>query len=679
MGWLALLILTWGQCEGLNLGISTKEQTPTSFSFPPTFGIINAERGEFGKQKIAIMKRIVFILSILLSTGNAVAQSNHSIDMKLLSTSFSPEKYSGNTFKFGINLPMTLEYDSESRVKRITQYYNGVLMLEMKIVYGSDEIVADYKDLNDYRDTDYDEWKFVMSLENDRIVTETVYRRSELREIHKYTYDNQEQLMHIERDCPPEPDRNMSYDIEWSNGQPISCQQHWANGKYENILTFKYTSIEDHSLVNAFVAPIAWFDNLDSYVLPLIYCHRYYGRMATMLPQSTTTTYSIYQGKPSNKTSTHTINYDLDSHGAVASFKYDDATTVTLQWDETMPSPVNDFTIGDLKYTLLDNGESVSVIAANTEISGEVIIPSLVKNEGKMYIVKEIGENGFANCTLLSSVTIPDGLTVIGDNAFKSCSNLMQITVNQEEPPVVSASAFDGVDKTKCILKIPDGCGEKYRTAPVWKDFWQVVADGDVIVEGISYEMNEDGTVTIVSANHTAEGKYEIPSSVMIDGVEHIVTEIGANAFWGCTDMTTVTIPETICVLGDGAFAGCTNLLEVYVEGKNPAGMKTAFARMLTPGLMKEYASQFDGVDFDNCILYVPFGSGQIYREAEGWCLFKHIVEMEDLTAINHIIANSGSFDVYTITGCKVHRHSSMLKGFPKGFYIVSGRKIVVR
>ena len=34
VGWLALLILTWRQCEGLNIGIGTEELTPTSFSFP---------------------------------------------------------------------------------------------------------------------------------------------------------------------------------------------------------------------------------------------------------------------------------------------------------------------------------------------------------------------------------------------------------------------------------------------------------------------------------------------------------------------------------------------------------------------------------------------------------------------------------------------------------------------
>ncbi len=36
VGWLALLIFTKGQCEGLNLGIGAEEQTPTSFFISKT-------------------------------------------------------------------------------------------------------------------------------------------------------------------------------------------------------------------------------------------------------------------------------------------------------------------------------------------------------------------------------------------------------------------------------------------------------------------------------------------------------------------------------------------------------------------------------------------------------------------------------------------------------------------
>ena len=58
MGWLALLILTWRQCEGLTAGIGAEEQTPTSFLFPDLKQNVNAEFGEFmGLKYYAIMNR----------------------------------------------------------------------------------------------------------------------------------------------------------------------------------------------------------------------------------------------------------------------------------------------------------------------------------------------------------------------------------------------------------------------------------------------------------------------------------------------------------------------------------------------------------------------------------------------------------------------------------------------
>ena len=41
---------------------------------------------------------------------------------------------------------------------------------------------------------------------------------------------------------------------------------------------------------------------------------------------------------------------------------------------------------------------------------------------------------------------------------------------------------------------------------------------------------------------------------------------------------------------------------------------------------MRRSVSQFEGIDFEKCVLYVPYGSEEAYREAEGWCQFKNIV-----------------------------------------------------
>lgn len=62
--------------------------------------------------------------------------------------------------------------------------------------------------------------------------------------------------------------------------------------------------------------------------------------------------------------------------------------------------------------------------------------------------------------------------------------------------------------------------------------------------------------------------------------------------------------------------------MEVYTLGKKPAGLKGAFARTRAEG----EPTVFEGVDFENCILYVPVGTEELYCNAEGWKNFKHIV-----------------------------------------------------
>ena len=51
VGWLALLILETGQCEGLKVGIGAEEQTPTSFLFPDLNRILTLNWGVRRQQK----------------------------------------------------------------------------------------------------------------------------------------------------------------------------------------------------------------------------------------------------------------------------------------------------------------------------------------------------------------------------------------------------------------------------------------------------------------------------------------------------------------------------------------------------------------------------------------------------------------------------------------------------
>ena len=78
---------------------------------------------------------------------------------------------------------------------------------------------------------------------------------------------------------------------------------------------------------------------------------------------------------------------------------------------------------------------------------------------------------------------------------------------------------------------------------------------------GNNYERKEennmkikDGVLLSISTSDIKDGHAKIP---------HGVTHIGADAFYGCTGLTSLTFPDTLTHIGAGAFRGCTGLTSV--------------------------------------------------------------------------------------------------------------------
>ena len=70
--------------------------------------------------------------------------------------------------------------------------------------------------------------------------------------------------------------------------------------------------------------------------------------------------------------------------------------------------------IDGINYDLLSKAKHATVIAkSNGEYSGEVVIPESVEHEGAAYSVTTIGDCAFYDCSGLTSVTIPNSVTII--------------------------------------------------------------------------------------------------------------------------------------------------------------------------------------------------------------------------------------------------------------------------
>lgn len=130
----------------------------------------------------------------------------------------------------------------------------------------------------------------------------------------------------------------------------------------------------------------------------------------------------------------------------------------------------------------LVGSSSYSVRAANTSISGDIVIPSTYNGKSVVVVqnsafagcsnvtsvqipttVKSIGINVFENCTKLSSVTIPEGVTLVPNNAFVGCSELSEINLPTSVESI-GASAFASCTKLTSVV-LPSEVSEIGRDA----------------------------------------------------------------------------------------------------------------------------------------------------------------------------------------------------------------------
>ena len=228
-----------------------------------------------------------------------------------------------------------------------------------------------------------------------------------------------------------------------------------------------------------------------------------------------------------------------------------------------------------------------------------------------------IGKSAF-RLSNLSQVTLPAGLKAIGEKAFYEMISLNKVTMLSDKPMTVSSDIFNQHVFSEGKLYVPHGTKHKYQQVSAWNDFTNIFCKWKDEETGVVYEYDEDGTIAGVEgydfAGVTDSTKLDLKilPSFTVEGKEYTVTYIAPFAFYGCEEIASVRIPDTVTRIDEGAFYVRSNLERIYMLGQTPATIeKAAFSNIL----------------YENAVLYVPIGSSDSYKNASYWSGFSNIVE----------------------------------------------------
>ena len=83
----------------------------------------------------------------------------------------------------------------------------------------------------------------------------------------------------------------------------------------------------------------------------------------------------------------------------------------------------------------------------------------------------------------------------------------------------------------------------------------------DVEVDGIYYNLVSKANIAeVTEGDEKYSGSINIPSSIKVNDVDYAVTSIGDRAFYECSGLTSVTIPNSVTSIGNSAFSNCHGL-----------------------------------------------------------------------------------------------------------------------
>ena len=248
--------------------------------------------------------------------------------------------------------------------------------------------------------------------------------------------------------------------------------------------------------------------------------------------------------------------------------------------------------------------------------------------------VTSIGSSAFENCSALTSITIPNSVTSIGYDAFYGCSSLTSITI-PNSVTTIERGAFYGCSSLTSVT-IPNGVTSiGFGAFSHCSSLTSITIPNSVTSIGGLVFQDCKSLISIVLPNVVQtiggglfSGCEALTSVVLPENIDSLLTEtsyhlgffenchslssitlpeylitIGADAFYNCSSLTSIVIPNSVTSIGDAAFCDCSKLTSVTIP--NSVMSIGCYAFDGTPW----YANLSDGLIYIGQVLYTYKGN----------------------------------------------------------------------
>ena len=237
---------------------------------------------------------------------------------------------------------------------------------------------------------------------------------------------------------------------------------------------------------------------------------------------------------------------------------------------------------------VLFNKDKTEIVTFPCGRSGAYDIPIIIPNG-----VTKIGDDAFASCKKITSITVPVGVTTIGERAFQGCLQLTDVSL-----PVglklIDSWGFSGCKSLKHI-DLPDGVEtiewgafyccydlESISLPATLKSIAESTFGYDSKLRDVYYGGTQDQWNLISIADYYNEPLNQATIHfAAIDLIEFVLPSslsfIESEAFAGINAQV-IVIPASVGAIESRAFADCPNLVMLYFEGSPNKIAKDAIA-----------------------------------------------------------------------------------------------------